>query len=454
MRALVCLLLAWSMIPAQTSAAPVDQPLGSPLRDRDAAADTASFLPPPSQDPWWQPPAGWELTSPGSALKLRPSAYPSIYIANCIGTFQVLYRTSDSHRNATWAVATVFIPASHAGCKATNPEACAHGIVSYQVPYDSADPDAGPSYLLQFGEPYGEMRDLLARGWFVLVPDYEGPLASYCAGVQAGHATLDAVRAVLQVAGLFGLQTSRARAAIWGYSGGALAAGFAAELAATYAPDLELAGIVFGGTAPNLTTVNQRMNGKDTAGLFVASLLGITTQHPEARKFMISRLKASGPYNATYFLSGYNMSGVEALRGFAYHDVYEYFEGGSADVFSPVMNAVYEKDGNLGFHGVPNMPVFLYKAISDEMSPVKETDDLVEQYCAQGANILYHRNTVGGHNQELWTGRQRTMDYLAAVLDGKKGIWYPATGCAVLNVTIPVNVTAPGTERYEGNASF
>ena len=155
------------------------------------------LLPVPTQDPWYSPPSDWESKSPGTMLSVRYSSYRNISIGACIDTFQVLYRTTDTNNNASWAVTAVFIPEGHAECSAAHPEKCSHGVVTYKVPYDSADPDATPSYLLQYGEPYGEIYELLKRGWFVNTPDYEGPLASYCAGVQAGHATLDSIRAIL-----------------------------------------------------------------------------------------------------------------------------------------------------------------------------------------------------------------------------------------------------------------
>ena len=37
------------------------------------------------------------------------------------------------------------------------------------------------------------------------------------------------------------------------------------------------------------------------------------------------------------------------------------------------------------------MPVFVYKAIHDEVSVVQEFDKLVNEYCELGANILYER---------------------------------------------------------------
>ncbi|KAF8853123.1 hypothetical protein BDZ45DRAFT_707099 [Acephala macrosclerotiorum] len=269
------------------------------------------------------PPTDWQLKTPGSVLKVR-KPHNNITIRNAIDTFQVQYRTIDTHSNVSWAVSTQFIPALQARCNATHVGFCAHGIVSYEIPYDSADPDATPSYLLQWGEPYGEMSDLLARGWFVSVPNYEGPLPSYCARVQSGHATLDSHC------------------------------------------------VVEGGTVPNITTIEKLMNGKDTAGLLVAGLVGITSQHTEARQYILSRLKDSSPYNVTGFLNATTMSGVQALINYIYQDAYSYFLRVESDL------------DILGFHGTPNMPMFIYKAIADEMSAVNETDALADNFFAQG----------------------------------------------------------------------
>jgi pimeloyl-ACP methyl ester carboxylesterase len=402
------------------------------LRDGSAV----SSLLPPSLDTWYRPPTGWEATQPGEVLKFRTSTYNPISISNCLNTFQILYRTTDTHGNASWAVSTVFVPYLQYRCSTATPELCAHGVVSYQVAYDSVDIDSSPSYTLQLGDGSGELASVLASGWFLSVPDFEGPRASYTAGVQAGHATLDSIRAVLRVGSSFGLQPSRAKVALWGYSGGALATGFAAELAADYAPELKLAGAVIGGPTPNLTTVTRLINRQDDAGLMIASILGITTQQEEARQYIVSRLKSSGPYNATGFFSVSLMSGLQAITSFYRQDIYQYFQNGSTDLYHPIMTGVYNIDGTLGAHGTPNMPTFIYKAVNDKMSPVSETDDLVKQFCTKGANIVYHRNSVGDHTTELANGRPRALQFLRAVLDGATGGTMPVTGCSWVNVTI------------------
>jgi hypothetical protein len=412
---------------------------GSPSPRGELPPLTSKFNPPPASDPWYRPPEGWESSPPGTVLKIRPHAYPTITIRNVLDTFQLLYRTTDSHLQSTWGVTTVFIPKSHQNCSA-DASKCARSVVSYQLATDSTWPNAMPSYLLQARDPWGEMRDLLAQGWFVATPDYEGPDAAYCAGKQSGHATLDGIRAVLSVGHNFGLRTDIAKVGLWGYSGGASATQFAVELAATYAPDLTgtIAGAVVGGPTPNMTTVCERMNNKPAAGLVIASLLGITVQNPEMRQFLTSRLKTTGRFNASEFLSTTQMTGLQALKRFYGEDIFQYFDAGRNDAFHPQMQALIDEDAVMGRHGVPNMPVFYHKASNDEMSPASESDALVDMLCGKGATVLYHRNRLGDHNDESWSGRRRTIDFLSSAMEGTKRMEIPAKGtCKTQDVSVP-----------------
>lgn len=43
----------------------------------------------------------------------------------------------------------------------------------------------------------------------------------------------------------------------------------------------------------------------------------------------------------------------------------------------------------MGYHGVPQMPIFAYKAIEDEISVVEDTDALVDKYCNSKANSMF-----------------------------------------------------------------
>lgn len=41
------------------------------------------------------------------------------------------------------------------------------------------------------------MQTALAKGWYVVVPDYEGVQGVYTAEIQSGHTTFDSIRATL-----------------------------------------------------------------------------------------------------------------------------------------------------------------------------------------------------------------------------------------------------------------
>jgi Secretory lipase len=217
-----------------------------------------STLSPPSQDSWYlNPPVGFEFTTPGTILRIRKAPGSlSATTANSSAAYNILYRTTDSRYEPTWAVATLFIPAlgaPHSG----------RYLLSYQIPYDNADVDGSPSY--QMYTPNWTptaISTALGRGWHVLTGDYEGPLASFTAGAMSGHAVLDGVQAVLSggCASTFGLLPS-VKYALWGYSGGALASEYATELQQDYAPELDFVGAAMGGLTPNATSVRDTVEG-------------------------------------------------------------------------------------------------------------------------------------------------------------------------------------------------
>ena len=303
---------------------------------------------------------------------------------------------------------------------------------------DSANVDSSPSYTFYGGAADASIPALLGQGWFINVPDYEGPLASFTAGVQSGHATLDSVRAVLNSG--FGL-TNDAKYALWGYSGGALASEWAAELQVQYAPELNFSGVALGGLTPNVTSVTLTINKTPFVELVPNGILGIASQSPPAQQFLLSQLKPTGPYNASTFLSVRNASTSADARIFAGQDIFQYFQDGEAVVQNPLVQAVTNRDGIMGYHGVPSMPVFAYKAIGDEVSLVADSDALIDRYCGVGANILYQRNTVGGHAAEFVNGEQRAINFLTAVFDGSYTSKYNSTGCTIQNVTVAITTS-------------
>lgn len=134
------------------------------------ASASASPIPPtplpPSLDPWYRAPSTpWASTPPGTVLKIRAAPLLNRTIGNALTAYQILYRTTDSQHDASWAVTTILVPVWQARCSTTTTHLCAHAVLSYQIPYDTCNVDASPSYGLNVvGEPYGEVRDALGLG--------------------------------------------------------------------------------------------------------------------------------------------------------------------------------------------------------------------------------------------------------------------------------------------------
>ncbi len=257
----------------------------------------------------------------------------------------------------------------------------------------------------------------------------------------SGHAVIDSVRAVLSLHDRFGLDAD-ALYALWGYSGGALASEWAAELQIQYAPEMTFAGAALGGLTPNLTSTLLAVSGQQLAGLGPEAILGLSSQYPEARGDLVAKLRSTGSYNSTTFLSAQNLSLTDTLVEFAYQNLSEYFVDGLADLLSPNFEHIMYSDGLMGYHGIPQMPLFAYKAIADEVSPIVDTDQLIDKYCSIGANILYYRNTIGGHLADSASGGPAAFQWLASLFGGTYNTTYQTSGCTIQDVTVNISSSA------------
>lgn len=395
---------------------------------------------PPSLDPFYTAPPNFESASPGTILRSRsaPGNFTGI-VANSSAAYNILFRTTDARYRPSWAVTTLVIPSSNITQGGNS-----SSLLSIQFAYNSNWLDASPSYSLygSFSQPLngipagtGDISEALGNGWYVNTPDFEGPLASFGLGIQAGHAVLDSIRAVLSS----GLVPSKStKYAMWGYSGGSIASEWASELQEQYAPELSFSGMAIGGLVPNITGAMDNITASPYAGLLPEMLLGATSQFPDAREYLVSRLHQSGPYNASYFLNASNLDISTAFVAYAGQDISKYFIGGQEDLNAPILRNIFNRNGFQGYHGVPRMPTFVYKAIHDQFNTVNDTDTLVERYCGVGADIWYQRNEVGGHIAEIVNGRGRALSWLKSVFESKYE--KPKDGCTVENVV--VNITS------------
>lgn len=426
---------------------------------------------PPSEDPWYTAPDDLLSYPLGSIIRVRPDPlhlYASIGTNYTSASYNILYRTSDSNGIASFAVTTLFVPSVKSGSSKSP------GLLSYQIPYDSSWVDASPSWALltEFSDYIPDLMLALQEGWYLSVPDYEGPNAAFGVGLTEGYAVLDGLRAVTQspsspaTAGSnISSSAQEWKISLWGYSGGSIGSEFAAELQASYAPEINIAGIAIGGVVTPLDATLDAVNESPYAALIVLGLWGYSNVYPIVESYLLDRLtpevKASGNYTM-----GRNMSFDEALLTYADQDIYSYFVDGRSDIQSNVfVDYFYTAQATMGLHGLPNMPMFVYKAIGDQLSPIEHTDALIKKYCEagqaeikhlvaahgsgngteEGVRIWYERNRIGGHVAEETNGNARAFEFLLQAMNGKLSAGWPngaGEGCVVRNVTVG-NDTSP-----------
>ncbi len=176
----------------------------------------------------------------GSILRVRQLSDFTAYGALASSTYQILYKTSDPVSTPKKDIATpmtVIVPRNAANNTAQT------NVLMYQVPYDAASVDCGPSYLSasnSSADPTGGegpfIQLALQQGLVVVLSDYEGPDAAFTVGELSGQGVNDAIRAVLDFKPAVP-DKKKAQVVLQGYSGGALATGWAVQVQPTYAPE-------------------------------------------------------------------------------------------------------------------------------------------------------------------------------------------------------------------------
>ncbi|GAB0107921.1 hypothetical protein JMUB6875_69240 [Nocardia sp. JMUB6875] len=71
-----------------------------------------------------------------------------------------------------------------------------------------------------------------------------------------------------------------------------------------------------------------------------------------------------------------------------------------------------------GGYGTPSMPLYIYHAMNDEISPIPDTDGLIGDYCARGVNVTYHRLPGVEHLTGNVAGSPAALDWLGQRLAG------------------------------------
>ncbi|MFI6870342.1 lipase family protein [Nocardia sp. NPDC050406] len=361
-------------------------------------------IPVPDADPFYAPPEGLAHFANGTVLDSRPIAVFGLPLP--VAAWQVQYRSTDSLGQPVADMATVMLP--------PGPWTGAGGrpLLSYQVAEDSLGTRCAPSYALRGGRDFGIVNTLLdvpfltetlRRGWAVVVSDYEGPQSRFFDGVTSGRGVLDGIRAARDFAPL-GLAPDSPIGA-WGYSGGAFATLWAAQLRATYAPDVWLSGVSSGGVPANIPAIARGVDGELQAGLGLLILLSLTRNDPgsglvellndRGRDALVRESESCGADLVVRYLFA-RMDDYASVPNLLSHPVFE------------ATAAAQELGG-----AIPDVPLYLYHSTGDDVIPVAGFTALRDRYCAGGASMISLHSGVPGHNPAALVESFGAMNYLA-----------------------------------------
>jgi hypothetical protein len=391
---------------------------------------------PPGQDPFYSYTGSTPLSeiAPGTVLKTREESYHVAGIALPVNVVQLLYRSTTETGQPTVNVTSVLEPPAAGATSSSGPP----NVVAYQSFYDSLNPDDEPSYAISGGVSLdGQIPDAesaliapeLLSGDAVVVADNEGEQADFAAGPEYGMLTLDSLRAALSspATGLVGAT----KVAMIGYSGGAIATEWAAELAPTYAPQLNklIVGASFGGVLVDPDHNLHYINGSALwAGVMPMALIGIS------RAFGVDLTPYMSAYGQQVFSQMQNDSITQVLGeypGLTWSQIAkpQYQEPEQVPIFVKLANQLI-----MGEHGTPTEPLLIAQGADgtiegsngfqpgigpgDGVMIAGDVRTLAREYCSRGVTVQYDEYDLLDHIGTAVPWITTTVPWLAARFAG------------------------------------
>ncbi|KAF3986950.1 hypothetical protein FT663_04113 [Candidozyma haemuli var. vulneris] len=401
----------------------------------------------PSEDDFYNAPSNLTSYDAGDIIDFRraPNQVRSLFTPLKVeNAWQLLVKSQNARGEPIAMVTTVLVPYNADPSK----------LVSYQYAQDSATMDCAPSYSLLYRGEIGTfvqqaetllVQALLTKGWYVVLPDYEGPDGAFTSGWQAGYATVDSIRAALSSKSITGISPN-ADTALWGFSGGSFASTWGASVQPEYAPDLKenLVGAALGGWVTNWTDVIAASDGTTYAGLVPNILNGMIKSNPDLKEVFDAEFKEDRRkelYSRTddcVFTSFINYLNRDIFGG----DDPWTEKGWDFFKIPEIKEAVLNNSiGVLKDTPRPEIPLFLYHGTPDQIVPFNGSQKAYENFCEWGIDSLeFAVSETSGHLLEATVGNGAALAWLERMLNGEE----PVKGC---NRTVrSTNVLYPGAD--------
>jgi pimeloyl-ACP methyl ester carboxylesterase len=235
------------------------------------------------------------------------------------------------------------------------------------------------------------VQEMLDAGYVIAATDYEGVgtpgLHPFLVGESEGRSVLDAARAAGNVKTI----AASRKLLIFGHSQGGHAALFAGELAASYAPELNLLGIVAGAPAPDVEhTLPFLKIGTMGNGFLVSVVEGFHAAYPQfdpAEVLTSAALAQASSVDEQCLME--NNAALSSLPNVLAHDPLEI----------PELAAIV-RENSFGNRSA-GAPLLVVQGTADQFVPQFVNDAFVKKACAAGDTVDYLVVPGADHGEEL-----------------------------------------------------
>ncbi|MFE3290723.1 lipase family protein [Rhodococcus sp. NPDC059234] len=373
-----------------------------------AAALTLVALvgPPASAAPdFYAPPFPLASGAAGDLIRTEPAAL-AVRLPNATGGFpadatRIMYRSADANDAPIAVTGTYLNPQTPWTGTGARP------LVSLAVGTHGQGDQCAPSKLLgqlvSMEPGHGPMPEyellainaLLLQGIAVVVTDYEGlgtpGVHTYVNRAAEAHAVLDAARAVQRLPGT--AITPHGPVGFWGYSQGGGAAAAAAELASSYAPELDVKGTYAGAPPADLAATLAQIDGSSLVGAIGYAINSLLQAYPELHETVDAQINDRG---RAMLAEVANQCVTETAAAFGFQKTSDYTRSGEplGVVLArlPLANELIDRQriGRL----TPSAPVLVQSGVRDDVVPFGQARELAADWCGRGATVQFTENPL------------------------------------------------------------
>lgn len=352
-------------------------------------ATTVTGVTEPARPAFYEPPA--HIPAPGRVLRTEPATSlldPLGLSSLTVTSTRIMYSSKASGGEPIAVTGTLYVPRTPWIGWGNRP------LISYAPGTQGMADRCAPSRQIAEGfleYEYYLIQAFIARGYAVVLTDYQGlgtpGTHPYMMRVSQARAVLDAARAAKLLPGL----TSTSPVGVMGYSQGGGAAAAAAELAPTYAPDLAVKGVVAGAVPADLAAVGENLDGSLYAAFLAYGVIGMAEENNLPPAELLNEEGLSR-------MASVENSCVAELLSFSFKKSEEFTRDGRP-VSAYYTEAPFAKiiaDNRIG-RRTPAVPVRLVHSALDDVIPYAVGRQLMRDWCARGANVVFSTNAVPLH---------------------------------------------------------